>query len=296
MGTSQGYLYDEVKSYSAKSIFKHLADHQYSWGIFGNNGNPYTLSFCQDIKTPYPPGCMTGSFDTFKNALTDKKLPTYTFLEPIWGHKGNSQHPNYNVALGDAYLLEIYNALKSSDYWKNTLLIITYDEHGGCYDHVPPPTNAVSPPATSKAFGFDFTRFGVRVPTVLISPWIEAGTVYRTKSDTPLDHTSILATLETCFNLPPLTERDKAAPDVTDVQTLSTLRTDDPMKGVIPPVAHPSIQIQPHASQIQKMHAAALAEKASRETGSTVTPPEFHSGEDVNKYIDEMHRAYYREE
>lgn len=296
MGTSQGYLYDEVKSYSAKSIFKHLTDHNYSWGIFGNNGNPYTVPFCQDIKKPYPAGCMTGSFESFQNALTNKTLPTYTFLEPIWGSKGNSQHPNYNVAEGDAYLLEIYKALKTSDYWKDTLLIITYDEHGGCYDHVVPPTNAVSPPATSKAFGFDFTRFGVRVPTVLISPWIEKGTVYRTKSDTPLDHTSILATLEKLFDLPPLTDRDKAAPDVTDVCTLSKSRTDNPMTDVVAPVANPSIKIQPHASQIQKMHAGALAEKASRETRSTITPPPFYNGDDVSKYINDMHQKYYGEE
>ena len=52
---------------------------------------------------------MTGSFEDFQSALTEKTLPTYTFLEPIWGSKGNSQHPNYNVAEGDAYLLQIYN-------------------------------------------------------------------------------------------------------------------------------------------------------------------------------------------
>lgn len=293
MGTSQGYLYDEVKSYSAKSIFKHLSDHGLSWGIFGNNGNPYTLSFCQDISTPYPAGCLTGSFEAFQTALSEKTLPTYTFLEPTWGSKGNSQHPNYNVADGEAYLLQIYQSLKSSDYWEDTLLIITYDEHGGCYDHITPPENATSPPAKSVAFGFDFTRFGVRVPTVLISPWIEAGTVYRTSGETPLDHTSILSTLETCFNLPPLTERDKAAPDITNVQTLSAPRKDDPMTGVVAPTANPTVKIEPHASQIQKMHAGALAEKASRETGKTVTPPSFKDGDEASRYIEDMHKRYY---
>ncbi|MFT5823752.1 MAG: phospholipase C [Crocinitomix sp.] len=296
MGTSQGYLYDEVKSYSAKSIFKHLTNHKLSWGIFGNNGNPYTLSFCHDIKKPYPTGCMTGSFEKFQSALTEKTLPTYTFLEPIWGSKGNSQHPNYNVAEGDAYLLQIYNSLKASEYWEDTLLIITYDEHGGCYDHVTPPNNATSPPAKSKAFDFDFTRFGVRVPTVLISPWIEAGTVYRTNSETPLDHTSILATLEKCFDLPPLTNRDKAAPDVSNVQTLTKPRTDDPLKGVIAPTADSTVKIQPHASQIQKMHAGALAEKASRETGKTVVPPSFKNGNEAEQYINKMHKKYYADE
>ena len=186
--------------------------------------------------------------------------------------------------------------MKSSEYWEDTLFIITYDEHGGCYDHVTPPTNAASPPAESKAFNFDFTRFGVRVPTVLISPWIEAGTVYRTNSNTPLDHTSILATLEKCFDLPPLTARDKAAPEITDVQTLSKPRTDDPLAGVVAPTANSSVKIQPHASQIQKMHAGALAEKASRKTGKTVTPPSFNTSDEASRYIDEMHRQYYGDE
>lgn len=294
MGTSQGYLYDEVKSYSAKSIFKNLTDHGFTWGIFGNNGNPYTVPFCQDIKTPYAKGCMTGSFQEFQTALTEKTLPSYTFLEPIWGSKGNSQHPNYNVAEGEAYLLEIYNSLKSSEYWEDTLLVITYDEHGGCYDHVTPPENATSPPEKSKAFGFDFTRFGVRVPTVLISPWIEAGTVYRTKGDVPLDHTSLLATLEKSFDLPPLTERDKAASDVLDVLTLTKARTDSPLKGIVAPKANSSIKIEPNASQIQKMHAGALAEKASRETKKKVTPPYFENDDDASDYIKKMQNTYYR--
>lgn len=293
MATSMGYLYDEIKSYGAKSIFKHLSDHNLTWGIFGNNGSPYSVSFCQDIVTPHPTGCLSGSFEDFQTALTNKTLPTYTFLEPIWASAGNSQHPNYNVALGESYLQEIYDSLRTSDYWEDALLIITYDEHGGCYDHITPPENAVSPPAKSAAFGFDFTRFGVRVPTVLISPWIEAGTVYRTTGTTPLDHTSILATVEKCFGLAPLTARDAAAPDVIDVQTLSTPRTDNPIEGVIAPTADPSVILQPHASQIQKMHAGALAEKATRETGVETTPPNFSTGEEADAYIHQMHQTYY---
>jgi phospholipase C len=293
MATSMGFLYDEQKSYDAKSIFKHLADNNLTWGIFGNNGAPYSISFCQDIVSPYPSGCLTGSFEDFQTALTSKTLPNYTFLEPIWASKGNSQHPNYNVALGEEFLQEIYDSLRTSDYWEDTLLIITYDEHGGCYDHITPPENAVSPPAKSVAFGFDFTRFGVRVPTVLISPWIEAGTVYRTSGTTPLDHTSILATIEKCFGLTPLTARDAAAPDVLDVQTLSTPRTDNPIEGVVAPTANPSVVIPPHASQIQKMHAGALAEKATRETGVQTTPPNFSTGEEAEAYIKDLHDRYY---
>ena len=102
-------------------------------------------------------------------------LPAYSFLEPSWGSTGNSQHPNYDVALGEALIQQVYEALRSGPGWDQTLLIITYDEHGGCYDHVPPPAGATPPDSTSGEFGFDFTRFGVRVPAVLVSPLIPAG-------------------------------------------------------------------------------------------------------------------------
>jgi len=304
-GTSQGNLYDEVHSYSGTSIFMHLANHNKTWGIFGNNGKPLTLSFCEDIPSSIknketgdiipailPEGCKSGSFEYFQTVLKNKELPDYTFLEPTWGHTGNSQHPNYNVAAGEQYLLEIYNALKSSSYWEDTLLVITYDEHGGCYDHVTPP-NGAAKTEKSKAFGFEFDRFGVRVPAVLVSPWIEAGTVHRTKGDVPIDHTSILATLEKMFDLPALTARDKVAPHILDVATLKEARKDDPMKGVVAPVSNSTVVIKEHASQIQQMHAAALTDKHNRETGENKETPKFSSSDDVNSYINDMHDRYY---
>jgi len=82
------------------------------------------------------------------------------------------------------------------------LLIITYDEHGGNYDHVPPETGAIRPDDKIGASGFDFTRFGVRVPAVIVSPLIPAGTVLRAPAGSPpYDHTSIIATLRARFNL-----------------------------------------------------------------------------------------------
>ncbi len=297
MGTSLGNLYDEIKSYPAKSIFKHLQDNGNTWGIFGNEGNPYTVPFCQDIpsRQDLNPGCDYGSFELFQDYLNDPKktLPDYCFLEPVWGSRGNSQHPNYNVAAGEQYLLDIYRTLKESDYWGKTLLVITYDEHGGCYDHVTPPFNAVSPPAYSRAFDFGFTRFGLRVPAVFVSPWIEAGTIYRAEGATPHDHTSILATLESLFGLEALTERDKAAPDVLDVINLDTIRTDNPMEHVVAPAIEGLDKIKPHASQIQFMHAGALAEKQARETGMFESFPAFKTSEEADEYIRHMHEKYY---
>ncbi|WP_373288856.1 alkaline phosphatase family protein [Microlunatus endophyticus] len=74
-------------------------------------------------------------------------------------------------------LLDTYRALHDGPYWDSTLLIITYDEHGGCFDHVPAQWGATPPDATAGEYGFDFTRFGPRVPTILVSPLIPAGSV-----------------------------------------------------------------------------------------------------------------------
>jgi phospholipase C len=118
------------------------------------------------------------------------------------------------------------------------LLVVTYDEHGGTYDHVAPPHNAKQPKDCLDNDGFDFQRFGVRVPTVLVSPLIEEGTVYRTsasRSATSLDHTSILATPEKRFGLPNLTARDAAAPDFAGVLTLQTPHKDDPLESITLP-------------------------------------------------------------
>jgi phospholipase C len=77
------------------------------------------------------------------------------------------------------YITRAYYALRNGPDWNQTLLIITYDEHGGCYDHVPPPSGALPPDDSAGEYGFDFTRFGVRVPSVLVPPLIAAGTVLR---------------------------------------------------------------------------------------------------------------------
>ena len=120
-----------------------------------------------------------GLFTDFQAAAAAGTLPAFTFLEPSWSSTGNSQHPNYDVALGEQLIHDTYEALRSGPGWDQTLFVLTYDEHGGCYDHVPPPWGATPPDNTAGEFGFGFDRFGVRVPTLLISPLIAPGTVYR---------------------------------------------------------------------------------------------------------------------
>ena len=124
----------------------------------------------------------------------------------------NDAHPPHNVAYGEQLIADVYNALRAGPGWKQTLLVITCDEHGGCYDHVPPPQ--ATPPDVLRPDGFDFSYFGVRVPAVIVSPYVKAGSVIRPPGTTPFDHTSIIATLRKLFNFAPLTHRDAAAPDL----------------------------------------------------------------------------------
>jgi phospholipase C len=112
--------------------------------------------------------------------------------------------------------------------------VITFDEHGGCYDHMEPP--AATPPDTASnpgEEGFRFDRYGVRVPTVLVSPYIEAGTVFRSPTAVPYDHTSILATLRDWLQIPAekmlASERVKKAPTLGNVLTRSTPRLELPV-------------------------------------------------------------------
>ena len=180
----------------------------------------------------------TEPIEQFFTDLTDETLPSFAWLEPGYGSDGNSNHPPENVLLGEKLILELFQAIQSSSYWEKTLFIITYDEHGGLYDHVPPPSNMIAPTRelqNSKCYApansgfppqyeknFDFTRYGVRVPTILISPWIAPGTLLKTSGGTPaqFEHTSLLSSVFDTFGISqPLDERDASAPTVADVFT-----------------------------------------------------------------------------
>lgn len=177
-------------------------------------------SFASDLQGPYP-------------------YP-YTFIEPHYGDivngtyaGGSSQHPKDDVYGGEHLLAAVYAAIRSSPYWNTSLLIVTYDEHGGLYDSVAPgaaPAPGDNPDYGYNTCGFDFTQYGVRVPAVVVSPLIPAGTVDHDVHD----HASVLSTVEKLFGLSPLTKRDAAAIGVEGLLTLTTPRTDCPAT-VTPP-------------------------------------------------------------
>jgi phospholipase C len=292
--TSQGHMDDKTTSFTAPSIFGLLTKHALSWKVYGYDSSPLTrLTFSDTARAP---AANFGEFTDFKADAAAGRLAAYSFLEPDFSASGNSQHPNYNVALGEQLIHDVYSALRQGPGWNQTLLIVTYDEHGGCYDHVPPPTNAVAPDASVGEYGFDFKRFGPRVPTLLISPWIAAGSVFRVPNGAmPLDHTSILKTVETRWGLPSLTARDAAALDVGAALTLSKPRTDDPLAGVTVPSAavHRRAGVQP-ISHLQRVHAelAARLPLPGEPSGSQRPMPDLRTEADARAYIESRVRAF----
>jgi len=280
--TSQGHMDDDTKTFTSPSIFTLLGSHGVSWMVYGYDSPPLTRQTFTDITNQ--DDSHFGLFSDFTAAAANGSLAAFSFLEPSWESAGNSQHPNYDVALGEQFIHDVYYALRSGPAWAATLLVVTYDEHGGCYDHVAPPSGATPPDNSAGEYGFDFERFGLRVPTVLVSPLIEAGTVFRvTDGSTPFDHTSVLKTVELRWGLPSLTARDAAAPDISAVLTLAAPRTDDPLSGVVVPVAaepNPSADLPSHLLQVHAQLVSRLPVP-----GAPHGPPPLRTSADYTSYI-----------
>lgn len=159
---------------------------------------------------------------------------SYTFIEPSYNVLSDykcstSQHPLDDVTRGEALIRATYRAIRNSPLWERALFILTWDEHGGFYDHAAPPA-AVEPgdshPGSDhNQYGFTFQQYGARVPAVVVSPWIPRNVV----DHRLYDHTSILATVERLFGMPPLTRRDAAANALTPLLALQEARTDAPV-------------------------------------------------------------------
>ena len=192
-----------------------------------------------------------GTYDQFLSDCQKGTLPDYSFVEPNYSDHdtatgeevASDQHPDHNVQAGEAFIAGVYNAIKgNADLWPSTVLLIVYDEHGGIFDHVPPPactpdqfTASANDTGTGQPFAFD--RLGVRVPAILVSPWVPKGTVV----SRVFDHASIPATVTKFFlgDYSPRSPRETSAdifiePNVAPVDaarnllSLDVMRTDCP--------------------------------------------------------------------
>jgi phospholipase C len=192
-----------------------------------------------------------GTYEQFLDDCSKSDLPDYSFIEPNFNdHDSDSgeevasdQHPDHNVQAGELFIASVYKAIKDSPLWQNAALLVVYDEHGGIYDHVVPPactpdqfTASANDTGTGQPFAFD--RLGVRVPAILISPWIPKGTVVDGRV---FDHASIPATITKFFlgDYSPRSPRETSAdvfiePNVATVDptrnllSLATMRNDCP--------------------------------------------------------------------
>jgi phospholipase C len=172
-------------------------------------------------------------------------LPSFTFVEPaLHHHPQNDDHPPADMHRGQVFLRSVYQALRSGPAWEKTLLIITYDEHGGLYDHVVPPTADVLPgpePVLTSGVGTApaapaaalLVPYGVRVPTFVVSPWTVRG-----KGPTvTLDHCSILKTVLARFlgsERPFLSDRVAVSHSFDGFLTETRPRLDVPVPPALP--------------------------------------------------------------
>jgi phospholipase C len=277
-GTSLGYVDNSARStptFDTPSVFGKLADAGQTWTIYGYSRRPLTANDFPDTVHPGRGCTVKSGFGKFQSDAASGQLAAFSYIEPEWAtySRGsgdhnfqveNDQHPVSNLAVGEKLIHDVYTALRSNQaVWEKSLLIITYDEHGGTYDHVPPDTGATPPDDITRApTFFDFTRFGVRVPAVIVSPMIPAGTVFRAPTGSaPYDHTSIIATLRARFELGPLGKRDAAATDLGPILSLSEPRTDDPLAGVTVPTAADPV-LQPGSPAIGEAPSSFLEAKA----------------------------------
>ncbi|RWW34295.1 hypothetical protein BHE74_00016350 [Ensete ventricosum] len=228
---------DLVHGFPQKTIFDSLDEDGLSFGVYYQN-IPAVLFFKSLRKLKH-----LVKFHSYKLAFKlDAKLgrlPNYVVIEQHYFDvklsPANDDHPSHDIARGQRLVKEVYETLRASPQWNETALLITYDEHGGFYDHVPTPVTGVPNPdgiIGPDPFYFKFDRLGVRVPTILISPWIEKSTgelLHEPKGPTPhsqFEHSSIPATVKSLRPFGPREDKVLTEFQVELIQLASQLNGD----------------------------------------------------------------------
>jgi len=282
-GTSLGYVNNSnfPIPFPAPSIFKRLSDCGKGWRVYFHDV-PQSL-LLRDIWLEAL--FHFRFFSTFLSDAQNGTLPNYSFIEPRYftdlflNNIPNDEHPPHNVLYGEQLIADVYNAVRSSPCWKKTLLVITYDEHGGCFDHMAPPR--AIPPDDHKHNGFAFDSYGVRVPAVIVSPYMPPGSKVREVPaglppqgpPYPFDHTSIIKTLRILFDLgPPLTRRDDVAPDLLEPLSLEEPMNDGPAS-VTPRASVPSVpELERRANARPNHMQGALSQMAAQLPSAPLAP------------------------
>lgn len=299
----------------SKTIYELLAESNVDSRIYYHDS-----TMAMTFKGLMNQGKYFGLFDDFLSDCKNNRLPAYSFIEPRYANgedpinnaffSASDQHPDHNVEEGEILIRDTFNAIWNNQQLReSTILLIVYDEHGGLYDHVPPPT-AANPDGKNWAGdpnsldpAFDFTRLGVRVPAVIISPFIEAGTIDHTQ----YDHGSIIATACKLLlkNVPnaSLTNRDRQAKTFEANLTRATARTEAipisltalPAQSLVAQgqlhldAAHLNADINDHLAAHVEM--ASMLEKtllpASQQSG--VNPDDIRSENQASAFLQSVH-------
>ena len=246
-----------------------------------------------------------GLFGDFKKACGRNTLPAYSFVEPAYsdnaGELATDQHPDHNVLQGDNFIRRVYETIRSNDAcWKSTMLVIVWDEHGGLFDHEIPPV--VQPDDfSSQAPPFNFDRLGVRVPAIVVSPYIDARVEH-----TVYEHASIPATVTEQFIGDPRTtsphSREQHANTFMHLFTrdLNDPRTDAPdfaTSRAAPRTRARRTGRDPasslHLHQVRELHT--LLMRVDPVFARTLQPQAVSTEAEANKFIASAMRAIHRE-
>jgi phospholipase C len=271
-GSSDGHVVNAPHiPWDIETIFTTLQRLGISWGVYHDTIYTPALTWLQ-FRSHWTLASGFARFGEFlarcnahPNAPASMKLPAYTFVEPRFlaerwlldVHHSEDYHPPHNVQHAEVFLAKVYNAVRTSPYRDRILLLITFDEHGGTYDHVPPPSGAKPPePGPVAKNGFKYDLFGVRTPAIIVSSWVKPGTVFRSTTSVPYDHTSVLATLRDWKGIAQQdflpSPRIAAAPTFDGVLTESQANHDWP-------------EVVPHWAQPQPELAMAVSSDETRE-------------------------------
>jgi phospholipase C len=215
-------------TFAAGSVYDMMNRHNVTWRLYAGDDFPMVAALKGiQLTLVHPYRDFAGDIASADYGVS------YTFIEPSYNvlssYKcGTSQHPLDDVTRGEALIRSTYVAIRNSPLWERSLFVITWDEHGGFYDHLqPPPVTApgdTQPGSEHNQFGFTFEQLGVRVPGIVISPWVPRNVI----DHRIYDHSSVLATAEKLFGMPPLTRRDATANDFTPLLSLGQPRVDAP--------------------------------------------------------------------
>jgi phospholipase C len=307
-GTSAGFVHNVFKRpFDLLTIYELLGRAKKEWAVYDFDLNE--AKFFTRIADS------TDSFKKFSPQFAQDvetgNLPHYSFIMPRYNSthhaQSNDEHAPHDVRWGEDFIADVYETLRKNEaVWAKSALIITYDEHGGFFDHVPPPKaenpDGIDSPRPDDNFHnhapppFKFDRLGLRVPALVVSPWVGKGKVRSEQ----FQHTSILRTVRDRFQIKQaLSKREAAAPSLETLFDQSQARTDAPKtlrRPTLPALAPSDHHANPGNQFPEDLHRE-MAEGVFRATRPShpeddTTPPEIPSTQ--HELAEVIHRRWSR--